>query len=478
MAEVVKQFGFNGTTEEARKEGWAYTAGGASNLAQEAVSSASDSPNDSETANPGFLRTRRTKKESSNGTPYAEWAGTLESLGVPAGATVTAVNLSYDWKNDIGSSGNKGIYGPAELRDSGGSLLKTFSTSFENATEGTAWATKAGTNQTGLSLAANTSIRLRLGINPVCPSTKNGEWWSLVDWVVVSITYSEAAGKTVEGKAALTGTGSLSAKGVRQASTKASLSGTGALTSKGLREATGKAALTGTGSLTAKANLDRFGKASLPATGSLSASGVREASGRASMAATGTLSAVGVRIAITGANLTGTGSLSASGLRTSIGTAALTGTGSLSASGNKVVGEGEGSAALTGTGSLAASGIVTRQGAANLSGTGSLQASGLRISDGKASLVATGTLGASAIRISSTGASLTGTGSLTAAGQSVGLRLGTVSLTAIGSLTARGVVGEWAYEAPPGSSYAGEDPTRYPADPDWTYDAEDTFTYA
>lgn len=71
---------------------------------------------------------------------YAEWTGTWEDLGVPAGSTITAVNANYlyRWymrsrsghsiKSIAAFAGTDTWIGPFELRNSGGSLIDTWST--------------------------------------------------------------------------------------------------------------------------------------------------------------------------------------------------------------------------------------------------------------------------------------------------------------------------------------------------------------
>jgi hypothetical protein len=98
--------------------------------------------------------------------------------------------------------------------------------------------------------------------------------------------------KTVEGKASLTGTGSLAATGQRTR--------------------IAKAPLTGTGSLTTKATRTRIAAGSLTGTGTLSAKGIRVRTAAASLSGTGSLSAKLVRVKVVKAALSGTGSLTAS----------------------------------------------------------------------------------------------------------------------------------------------------------------------
>lgn len=90
------------------------------------------------------------------------------------------------------------------------------------------------------------------------------------------------------------------------------------------------------------------GAAALSGTGSLSAEGVRVVDGASALTATGSLSSAGVRTAESTAALAGVGSLTADGVRLVDGTAALSGTGSAQATGEVLI---QGAVALTGVGS-------------------------------------------------------------------------------------------------------------------------------
>jgi len=183
MAEVVKQFSYNSTLED-----WVFTPVGSATGTRDTTE---DSPNDSN-AGTGVMQNRTAGKNQNTAGSYWEWGnGTLnwESLGVPAGATVTAVNLAYDWKCSEFNIGSANDTGPAELRDGAGTLRNTFSTALGFSTT-TAWAARSGTAITGLSEASSTTIRLR-----ITGSTRTGASSSAVvtlrqDWVVVTITYS------------------------------------------------------------------------------------------------------------------------------------------------------------------------------------------------------------------------------------------------------------------------------------------------
>lgn len=162
---------------------WVATAGGATGLTQAFEGT-------------GLWGTR-IGKNLSNGTPYWEWTGVFNELpdstgegklSIPAGATITAINFDYDWNCLVYSTGAASTVGPAELRDEAGALLKTFSTSqsFSSTTE---IATKAGTNQTGLSLPVASKIKLRVGQKPNTGSNNKAEVQAQIRAFVITIIY-------------------------------------------------------------------------------------------------------------------------------------------------------------------------------------------------------------------------------------------------------------------------------------------------
>lgn len=204
MATLTKQFGLNnnsgGTAADLDSNRWAGNAGGATNITFLSAGYNVSSPNDPVNA-PGFplgasIAIRRTGKNITNGAPYWEWSGTWVDLGLAAGDTITAVNLNFDWLCQNYITGAAGTAGPAELRDSAGTLRGTFSTSSAFSST-TAWATKAGTNLTGLSDAGTTSIKLRLNAVPKTGSSSSAQVDVAMDWVVVTVTYTAASASSM-----------------------------------------------------------------------------------------------------------------------------------------------------------------------------------------------------------------------------------------------------------------------------------------
>jgi hypothetical protein len=181
---VIKVFSFPTVTEN-----WVGNLGGATGIEIMNALGSSESPND---PNPvaGSLNTTRLGKNFSNGAPYWEWTGTWENFGVPPGAIVNAVDLNYDWECGVYTTGVSSIVGPAELRDSVGTLRKTFSVSTP-VTAVKAWALMDGANQAGLTDDSNTPIKLRIGVNPKTGSSSSAQVTINIDYVRVIITYTE-----------------------------------------------------------------------------------------------------------------------------------------------------------------------------------------------------------------------------------------------------------------------------------------------
>jgi len=187
MSEVTKNFSFNSTLEN-----WIFTPSNSAVGTRDTTEDSSNDPN----AGTGVLQNRTTGKNQNTAGSYWEWGDgstlTWESLGVPAGATVTAVNLDYDWKVSEFNTGKTNSVGPAELRDSGGTgLTGTFSVALDFSTT-TSWAERTGTVITGLSDVSNTLIRLRITGNTSTGNSASGAVTLRQDWIQVTVTYTIA----------------------------------------------------------------------------------------------------------------------------------------------------------------------------------------------------------------------------------------------------------------------------------------------
>jgi hypothetical protein len=105
------------------------------------------------------------KEDGGRGTGYWEWSGTWEELGVPAGATVTAIRLDgyqracsyYDGAYDC-------IDGPWELRNSSGTLLASLKGQygFRSAFDWTAGGSSPDQSVPAGSQASGSAIKLRI----------------------------------------------------------------------------------------------------------------------------------------------------------------------------------------------------------------------------------------------------------------------------------------------------------------------------
>lgn len=191
MSTLEKQFGFNGATQSQKRdeERWAPNNGAATGIGLYDNASGTDSPND-----PGaeghMLAIEREGENKTDGAPYWEWTGKYEQMGLPANATITAINLNYDYRCDTYATGAASTVGPTELRSEAGALIGTFSTSDAYSATNASWTTKAGTQIAGLSHAASLKIKLRLNALPKTGASASADNRMLLDWCVLTITYT------------------------------------------------------------------------------------------------------------------------------------------------------------------------------------------------------------------------------------------------------------------------------------------------
>lgn len=200
----------------------------------------------------------------------------------------------------------------------------------------------------------------------------------------------------------------------------AALSGTATLSASGLRATTGSSALAATATLSTSGLRATAGDTTLPSTASLTADGIRATSGTASLATTATLTASGTVTTSSNAALAATTNLTAAGLVDHPGLTALAATAALTAQGQAAYNT---AAALTATATLTASGITGTAptlGDATLSATGTLTAAGTRATITGAALNATATLTAAASTAAAGHAALAATATLTASGTTLG----------------------------------------------------------
>jgi len=180
----------------------------------------------------------------------------------------------------------------------------------------------------------------------------------------------------------------------------AALSGTATLSATGLRAAAGSAALAATATLTADGTVARSGAAALAGTASLTATGQRATSGDTALSIAAALTADGQRGANTGAALAASAALTATGQVAHSGDAALTATAMLTADGTAGPPPASGAAALAATSTLTAAGNRTAVAAAALAATAALTAAGTTSATRSAAIVATATLTATGTTLS------------------------------------------------------------------------------
>lgn len=178
----------------------------------------------------------------------------------------------------------------------------------------------------------------------------------------------------VTGDAALSGTATLSADGLRATSGASALAATATLSASGLRATAGSSALASTASLTADGTRATSGAASLATTATLTASGQTGVAGGAALAATAALAAAGQRGVTTDAGLNATATLTAQGQVAHSSAAALTAVVTLTADGT--TGTPPAAATLNAVAILTAAGTTASARSAALVATATLTASG------------------------------------------------------------------------------------------------------
>ena len=174
----------------------------------------------------------------------------------------------------------------------------------------------------------------------------------------------------------------------------AALTGTATLSAAGLRATSGAAAQAATAGLSAAGQLAAVGSGSEAATATLTASGTAAVAGSATAPLTAGLSAVGTAGLAGAAQLMGNAGLSADGARATPGDGSRSAVAGLSATGSVAR---SGSASLVATGALAGAGNAGLVLAAGAAANASLTAAGVAAMFGAASLAASVVLQASGV---------------------------------------------------------------------------------
>jgi hypothetical protein len=164
----------------------------------------------------------------------------------------------------------------------------------------------------------------------------------------------------VTGDAALSGSATLSATGLRAAIGDTALTSTAGLTADGTRATSAGAASTASATLTASGTLAASGDAPLTVTTALTASGQKATTGDAALTAVATLTAAGQRATTADAGVAAAVALGASGVRGTQADAGLAATASVAS---------QGQIARSATAALAATAALTAAGTTALIGT-------------------------------------------------------------------------------------------------------------
>lgn len=198
MASLTKTFTFNTASQvlpyTAEGGSWAYDLGAGLNLAGTLdTTSTYESTNDAAAGN-GGLRSRRTGKNQSGGSPSWRWTGTWVNLGVPTGAVMDTVNMTIDWAQPEFTTGAAGFVGGAELRDSTGTTTLASMDAGGVATPAAAqltWTTRAG-SAAAIPVAAQpaaTTITLVIFSRPNTGNSNSAAVSIGIDLVKVDVVY-------------------------------------------------------------------------------------------------------------------------------------------------------------------------------------------------------------------------------------------------------------------------------------------------
>jgi len=242
MATVTKTFTFDTSLEN-----WAGTSGSG------AITTFTRNTTDGSPGT-GCLSARLSGKNQNPSLSYWKWIGTLESLGVPTGATVTKIGVSpnndYNWRcSEYNTGTGINAVGPFELYDNTPSLLGTFSAAQGSVTGTTSWATVNGAEIGSLNLASSATIQLWVSLALRTGNSNTAAVTLLVDQVVIEIEYSLAVSQ-ISGTAngASTDSGILKGKGKLYGASSVAITTSGILKAKGELAGTsnGVATVTGT----------------------------------------------------------------------------------------------------------------------------------------------------------------------------------------------------------------------------------------
>lgn len=470
MSTITKVFHFTGTSFPYTSEGgtWATVLG--ANTTASMVSSGGNG-----TGN-GYAQLSISGSSRTNAN-YLQWQGPWTALGVPAGATVSSVQVTHAWICTTYTTGASSRSGPQTFFDSANStaIVSAQDTNVSTFSGVTAsYADRASITMTVLAAyqPAATSITFRLNGNLATGASSSAVVRLRQSNIRITVTYTAA-------NTSLTETGSLTAnsKSIAPASmpgqgsvgalagisARVTATGAGGVTASGAVIILGRASLSGSGNLTANGNSIVPGQAFLNGTGNLTANSSVIIAGNATLIASSNINSSSSLIA--GAVLTGTGTaaspvvegavssltssgtlqavslvsaksaLAETGLMSALAVVSanvlLAGAGSAGASSSQII---TGTAALSGSANMGAS--VAIRPAAALTAASTVTANGTVWEHGSAALSGSGVMSAIASVTGQAGAVFTSTGNMAAQAS----QIVTATFTEAGSITAKSVL--------------------------------------
>lgn len=133
------------------------------------------------------------------------WQGTWENLGIPAGSTVTNVQLIYDWKCSAFTTGGTGNQLGVTSTDgndaltNGGTSITNFTSTATTFSATTAWATKTDSNIAVPSAlqASSSTIQVHLAYHLATGNSNSAVVTLHLTYIQIVMTYTAGAGSLV-----------------------------------------------------------------------------------------------------------------------------------------------------------------------------------------------------------------------------------------------------------------------------------------
>lgn len=326
---------------------------------------------------------------------YAVTAGTRNSnhdlIGsgfvhsIPAGSTINSVVAEVQYKLSTASSAWTGTLQAQII----GTLSGTATTITAEPTTDTVATANGGSIAYADLANLEVLFRVRRTSNTACNYS--------VDYLAVTVDYTEPS-YNFSGSGAVTGAGSTTGTGNKQASGTGVTTGTAAMVGSGTKRATCIGTITGTGAITAEGVMadytyDFSGLSSIEGQGLCIADGIKQARApTAEIISTGSMTGSGTKQSTSIGTVSGVGNVLASGTKQAIGQGSISGTGAITAIGTADVPtyDYNGSGVVTGSGNIIGVGFKQATCAVQINGSGNITAIYISTRYGVGILIGTG----------------------------------------------------------------------------------------